>query len=110
MDDQDDALALLGESCVVDGHSVVTVSSGNAALEQAPKFRPQVAIIALRLADMDGCEVAQQLRAMFGVLCPTMTALSSRMNERERAVAAMFDAFVLKPVDLDTISRLIATS
>ena len=44
------------------GYGVVAVASGREALEQAPQIKPDVALLDLRLGDMDGIEVLERLR------------------------------------------------
>src|SRR5262249_10090537 len=44
------------------GHQVEVAADGPAALRAAASFRPQVALLDLRLPGMDGCELAARLR------------------------------------------------
>ncbi len=105
VDDHDDARELLAELCVVLGHQVASASTGRGALDLAETFRPTVAVIDLRLPDIDGLEVARMLRARG--LCPRLVALSGSTETRSRTIDHGFDDFVLKPIDAKRLQVLI---
>jgi two-component system CheB/CheR fusion protein len=49
------------------GHDARHATSGEVALELAPAFLPQVALLDLLMPEMDGCELARRLRALPGL-------------------------------------------
>lgn len=91
------------------GHLVRTVGSGNEALGVAGAFRPQVVFLDLRIPELNGWEVCDQLRdneitgeaAIFGLMAHSPTEYSARYRR------ATFDAYLSKPVELDLAGRLV---
>ena len=63
-DDDPVALALLAEVLADEGHVVRTASGGSACLELAQREPFDVAIVDLRMPDMDGLEVIRRLSAI----------------------------------------------
>ena len=96
--------ALLGEM----GHVVRTVHDGASALAAVSEFGPDVALLDIGLPDMEGLEVARELR-LKPDRCPYLVAVTgySRDRDRDRAREAGFDSHLVKPVSIDTLARLI---
>jgi CheY-like chemotaxis protein len=83
------------------GYSETRVAySGHAALVIAAEFRPSLVLIELDLLDMSGYEVARILRAHAQSRDLRLIALTPRREHagRERARAAGFERYLLKPV------------
>lgn len=103
-----DAFAMLLRAM---GCEVRVVGDGEAALEAADCFRPEVAFIDIGLPKMDGYEVARRLRATFTkqpVLLVALTAYGQKEDVR-RAHQAGFDHHLLKPAKLVDIKNVIRT-
>jgi CheY-like chemotaxis protein len=84
------------------GHDVRTATSGAAALDAAREHEPDLALLDLELGDMTGYELARELRAQAGERPLGLIALTG-YNVKRACIAAGFDRFVLKPVDISTI-------
>src|SRR5262249_4644033 len=83
------------------GHDVRLAHDGEAALEEARAFRPDVMFLDLSLPKMDGYEVARRLRlepAMSGVTLVAMTGYGQE-EERRRTQEAGFNLHLVKPVN-----------
>ena len=108
-DNQDaaDSLALLLESI---GHDVRTAHGGHAALVLAASFQPDVALMDIGMPDLNGYEVAQQLRQTSWGKNMRMVALTGwgQEEDKRRALGAGFDHHLTKPVDLRDLEELIA--
>jgi CheY-like chemotaxis protein len=104
--DARDALRVLLE---LDGYDVEAAADGPQGLELARAKAPAVALIDIGLPGMDGYEVARKLRALPGPRA-YLVALTgySDPDDRRRAEEAGFDAHVVKPVDPDELTRLLA--
>ena len=104
--DARDALRVLLE---LDGYAVEAAGDGAEGLEIARAKAPAVALIDIGLPGMDGYEVARRLRALPGprALLVALTGYSSP-EDRRRAEEAGFDAHVVKPVDPEELTRLLA--
>lgn len=98
------ARALAGFLTAV-GYEVAVAFDAVRARELAPTFRPHFVIVDLNLAGTDGCTVAQWLRADDALADAGLFAISGsdRRDTRQRAFAAGFDGFFLKPFDLDVL-------
>jgi CheY-like chemotaxis protein len=92
----------------VHDHQVEHVTCGRDALVRAPAFRPELALIDINLPDMNGYEVAEQLRrdpAFDRTILVALTGLGNLMDG-DRARAAGFDAHFRKPMDFDLLPTL----
>ncbi|MFL5341486.1 MAG: ATP-binding protein, partial [Gemmataceae bacterium] len=105
-DDGRDSLALLLQLV---GHQVATAADGARALAEAATFLPEVALIDIGLPDMDGLELARQLRAVHGGAVRLVALTGYGQDEdQQRSFAAGFDHHLLKPVDLRTLESLLS--
>jgi CheY-like chemotaxis protein len=104
--DTADSLAALLETY---GHSVSVACTGPEGLAAALASTPEIAIVDIGLPDMDGHELARQLREQLnGADCLLIAATAySRDEDIARSVAAGFDAHFVKPVPLVRFLQLI---
>jgi PAS domain S-box-containing protein len=104
-EDAGEAVRLLLEAA---GHMVLVEQTGQAALEAAVHFEPDVALVDIGLPDFDGYEVARRLRTKLGARI-RLIALTGygQPEDRRRVVEAGFDAHVVKPVDPDELPRIL---
>jgi signal transduction histidine kinase/ActR/RegA family two-component response regulator len=100
VEDNDDARESLAAVLALDGHAVHGFASAAEALAAAPRIRPEVAILDIGLAGMDGYQLARALRAALGselrLIALTGYGLA---QDRRRALESGFDAHLVKPVD-----------
>jgi PAS domain S-box-containing protein len=106
--DAADALAMLLE---LSGHEVRVAHGGRAALSLAQTFRPDVAILDIGMPELNGYEVARQLRrAPWGArMCLVALTGWGQDDDRQRAQEAGFNQHLTKPVDTDALEKLLAT-
>lgn len=93
------------------GHDVRSAASGDAALELARSFRPQVVLLDIGLQGMDGYEVARRLRSeqAAGEALYLMAVTGyGHEDARARCEAAGFDRHLVKPVPPHTLCKLLA--
>jgi CheY-like chemotaxis protein len=109
VDDNADAVSMLGESLRLLGHSVQAASDGDEALRLAQGFAPDVALIDIGLPRMDGYELARQLRALPNpprrLFAVTGYGLET---DRQRALGAGFNRHFIKPVDVVELDDALA--
>ena len=93
----------------LEGHSVVTVDSGRAALAEIERMDPDVVLLDIDLPDLDGYAVAKLIRASRAAARPRLVALTGQVgpDERARALRTGFDAHVPKPIDGRTLTRVV---
>jgi PAS domain S-box-containing protein len=93
------------------GHDVRLAHDGEAALEEARAFRPDVMFLDIDLPKMDGYEVARRLRlepTMGGMTLVAMTGYGQE-EERRRTREAGFHSHLVKPVDFDILQELLSS-
>lgn len=90
------------------GHMVEYATNGFVALDVIKRFRPDVVLMDLGLPGMDGFEVCGQIKAdpeLRAVLVIALTAYSDQPY-RDRARAARFDGYYVKPLHPDALADL----
>lgn len=108
VEDNADAMSALRSLLELDGHTVSTAVDGVAGLAELLRLRPEVAIIDIGLPGLTGYEVAKRSRAAGHG--GKLIALSGYGQGRDvqQALRAGFDAHLVKPVDPETLRRLLA--
>lgn len=98
-DDDADVLALVGVRLERDGHRVITAGDGRAALTLATGRRPDLAVLDVMMAGLDGYEVVRAIRANDATCEMPVILLTARVQEDDRArgVAAGADFYLEKP-------------
>jgi PAS domain S-box-containing protein len=111
VDDNLDAVETLSTSLQAIGYSVVIAQDGEAALQTVRQFSPDVIILDIGLPGMNGYELAQALRRLPESKHACLIALSGYGQEKDKqaAVIAGFDAYLVKPADSAQIQTLIHT-
>jgi DNA-binding response OmpR family regulator len=90
------------------GCAVMVCHDGAAALAAAAEFRPDIVLLDIGLPRGDGVEVARQIRAAGKLPGVMLIALSGyRASRHPRSAEAGFDAWLLKPIEGETLRRLI---
>jgi two-component system CheB/CheR fusion protein len=90
------------------GCQVVVCHDGAGVLASAEQFRPDVILLDIGLPRGDGVEVARQLRAAGKLPGALLIALSGyRASRHPRSADAGFDAWLVKPIEGETLRRLI---
>lgn len=113
VDDDQDSADLLG--MVLSLHfplaTILVAHAGHAALELAAQQRPDVAVLDLEMPKMDGNQLAQALRDLFGEAAPALIALSGNVRRlAELQKETLFDYQMSKPTDIDGLVRLLAST
>ena len=110
-DDNNDALESLATLLELSGHQVYTAANGAVALESAEQHRPDVALLDIGMPKLDGYEVARRIRAQPWGQGMTLVALTGwgQDSDRRRSQEAGFDSHLVKPLDLDKLTELLAS-
>jgi PAS domain S-box-containing protein len=109
VDDNHDAAASLAMLLSLEGHETFTAFTAGDALADAPRFRPDVILLDIGLPEMDGYQVARLLRTMVELEGTRFVALSGygTSGDRQRAHAAGFDDHLVKPVEFESLLRVL---
>ena len=110
VDDNRDAAETLHAGLVHHGYDVVVAFDPAAAMKIAREFRPGIALLDIEMPEMNGYELAAQLRGLDepgGTLRLVAVTGFGQPSDRERALAAGFDRHLVKPVELKTLMRVV---
>jgi CheY-like chemotaxis protein len=114
IDDELDNLDLLAFVLQDAGARVTAVTSAQTALGVLERLQPDVILCDLMLPDVDGCVLIQQLRAreakLVGSPTPAVVVTAmAREQDRQHALEAGFQAYILKPFDLEQVIETVAS-
>ncbi|MCC2956497.1 PAS domain-containing protein [Massilia sp. IC2-477] len=109
VDDNVDAAETLGLLLAAYGHEVVIEHEPLRAIERARSVAPDVCLLDIGLPGMDGRELARRLRALPETAASVLVAVTGygQQQDREQAFEAGFQHHLVKPVDFDTLARLL---
>jgi signal transduction histidine kinase len=110
VDDNDDLAAGVADLLRELGNNTETAHDGPSALRIATTFKPEVCLLDIGLPAMDGYELARRLRESAHLAAGArLIALTGYGQEadRERSRTAGFDAHLVKPVSIETLTRAI---
>lgn len=110
VDDNMDAAAMLAMLLEASGHDVLVEHNARRALDRAKKDVPQVYLLDIGLPEIDGNELAQQLRAQPETAKAVLIAVTGYGQESDRGqtLASGFDHHLVKPVDTKKLASLLA--
>ena len=112
VEDNADALESLRLQMELWGNEVSTARSAEEALLVAVASRPQIVLCDIGLPGMDGFRLVGALRkALAGmpVVFAAVTGYASG-DDQERALSAGFDSFLVKPLQPESLGRLLRTA
>lgn len=108
----DNALSreLIRELLEGSGHVVLEAANGRIALDLIRRCRPDIVFLDLQMPLQDGFSVLQALRkeSPFQKLRVVALTASAMMGDRERVIAAGFDSYIAKPIDLAEVEAQVA--
>jgi signal transduction histidine kinase len=110
VDDNVDLVTTLASFLELLGHRVLTASSGPQALALAANDVPDVAILDIGMPEMNGYELAIQIRrTSWGEKIFLVAATGwGQEGDKDRAVLAGFDVHLTKPIAIETLEELLA--
>jgi two-component system, cell cycle response regulator DivK len=108
VEDNEKNMKLFRDLLLATGYRTLEATSGLEAVELGVEHAPDLVLMDVQLPDLDGLEALRRLRAdertaAIPVLAVTAQAMQ---GDRERFLAAGFDGYVAKPVD---VGELIGT-
>jgi two-component system cell cycle response regulator DivK len=108
VEDNEKNMKLVRDILQAVGYEPLEATTGEEALAVAAESAPALILMDIQLPDLDGATALQRLRAderTAGIPVLALTA-QAMQGDRERFLAAGFDGYLSKPVDVD---ELIAT-
>jgi len=109
VDDNSDAADSLATLLQVQGHATSVEYDAQSALRRARAERPDVMLIDIGLPDVDGYQLAQELRSLPETAATVPVAVTGygQAKDRERALQAGFAHHLVKPVDMTALGRIL---
>ncbi|MGV3494763.1 MAG: response regulator [Ramlibacter sp.] len=109
-DDNRDAAETLSVLLEVMGHEVRQANDGEAAVALAPAFDPQLVLLDIGMPGLNGYDTCRALRGQPGGTGRTIVAVTGwgQPQDLARAGEAGFDHHLVKPVDMQALTDLIA--
>ena len=108
VEDNEKNMKLFRDVLLATGHRTLEASTGGHAVELATEHTPDLVLMDIQLPDIGGIEALSRLRADERTASVPVVAVTAQAMEgdRERFLAAGFDAYLSKPVN---VADLIAT-
>lgn len=109
IEDNADAAEMLALLLTQDGHHVDVRNDGPSGLRAALDAPYDVIVCDIGLPGMDGFQVISSARAALAAPLPCFVAASgySQLGEFDRAGQAGFDHYLVKPINIDALSKII---
>jgi len=110
VDDNVDAVHTLQLFLRSGGHQVEVAYSAGDGVELAKVLLPEVCLLDIGLPDFDGNELARRLRLLPQTAGATLIAMTGygRQQDRDTAMAAGFDHYLVKPVNTTQLTDILA--
>jgi two-component system cell cycle response regulator DivK len=108
VEDNEKSMKLFRDVLLATGHRTLEATTGERAVELATEHSPDLVLMDIQLPDIGGIEALVRLRADTRTASVPVVALTAQAMEgdRERFLAAGFDDYLSKPVN---VTDLIAT-
>ena len=108
VEDNEKNMKLFRDVLIASGHRTLEATTGGQAVELATAHSPDLVLMDIQLPDIGGVEALGRLRADARTASLPVVALTAQAmdGDRERFLAAGFDGYLSKPVN---VADLIAT-
>src|SRR5579862_6176342 len=93
----------LRQKCEEWGYSVIEADAGEAALRLAPRESPDIVLLDVRLPDLTGIEVLDQLKKNGDAPAIIMITADPKLDDVKAAIKLGAYDFVGKPIDFDEL-------
>jgi len=107
VDDEKQICGLLDEFLSQKGYQVITATSGEEALERLEEESPHLILLDIRMPGMDGMECLRIIKEKDEKTGVIMTTGVGDMDTIKEALKLGVNDYILKPIDLDYLEKLI---
>lgn len=110
VDDNKDGAESLSALLEFSGHETQTAHSGTEALAMMEKFKPDVVFLDIGLPDMNGYEVAQEIKKNERLKDIVLVALTGwgSSEDKKKSFESGFNFHLTKPMDIDQAESILA--
>ncbi len=108
--DDNPAIRELLRDALDDRFEISEAADGADALSKIEALHPALVLLDIRMPGLDGYDVLARVRAnpaLAGTRIAAVTAFAMR-DDRDRALAAGFDAFITKPIEIPGLRAQVA--
>ncbi len=106
VEDDPSTLDFVAELLRIEGYAVLTAAHGEEALSVLAQTTPALIIFDLRMAVLDGWQLARRLRQIDDH--PPLVVMTAMMDARHAAEQIGADAFLQKPFEVDELLEVVA--
>ncbi len=109
VEDNEKNMKLVRDVLVATGYRTLEATTGSEAVDLASEHTPDLVLMDIQLPDLDGVQALRRLREdqrTAGIPVLALTAQAMR-GDRERFLAAGFDGYLSKPVDVRELIRTV---
>jgi CheY-like chemotaxis protein len=103
VDDEEDLVAALGDRLEMRGFSVQVASSGAEALQHLDESEFDVAVVDIKMPQMDGLQLTEEIRRIHPELPVILLTGQSSAPEEERAEQLGAAGCLVKPIDIEQL-------
>lgn len=105
VDDEPDNLEMVAATLTFFGATIQIAADGERCLACLTDFNPNLVLLDLSMPVMDGWETRARIRAQPDFQAVPIIALTAHAmaGDRERALAAGFDGYLSKPINVPTL-------
>jgi CheY-like chemotaxis protein len=101
VEDSPDNMKLFRAVLTLKGHEVIGLPGGERLLETIERTAPDLVLMDIQLPGQDGFELLKEIRqSPFSALRVVALTAHAMTGDRERALAAGFDGYITKPIDI----------
>jgi two-component system, cell cycle response regulator DivK len=102
VEDNEKNMKLFRDVLVATGYRTLEATTGTEAVDMASEHMPDLVLMDIQLPDLDGLQALHRLRADVRTARIPVLALTAQAmhGDRERFLAAGFDGYLSKPVDV----------
>jgi Response regulator containing CheY-like receiver, AAA-type ATPase, and DNA-binding domains len=89
------------------GYDVETAATGHEAIERCKNGSYNVALLDIKLPDMDGTQLLKELHAVSDTMVKIMVTGYASLDSALQSLLLEADAYVLKPVEPDELLKVV---
>ncbi len=107
VDDDPDALEIVGTYLESRGYRVITATDGRQALAKVEEVHPSLVLLDVMMPGMDGWEVARVIKNHpdYADIRVVMLTARSDFTDKQEGLRAGADDYIVKPVRLDDLGQ-----
>ncbi|HEX6940406.1 MAG TPA: response regulator [Longimicrobiales bacterium] len=107
VDDDPDALEIVGTYLESRGYKVATASDGRQALAMVEELRPSLVLLDVMMPGMDGWEVSRVIKNHPEYSDTRVVMLTARgeFSDKQEGLRAGADDYIVKPIRLDELGQ-----